>query len=76
MSEQHFVLGIDGGTESIRASVFDLRGNQISCFSSAYETLYPHSSWAEQRAEDWVEVCLVFSSRVNLQIVFVDVIIS
>lgn len=56
MSTQKFVLGIDGGTESIRASVFDLEGNQISCFSSAYETFYPESSWAEQHAQDWVEV--------------------
>lgn len=71
MSKQHFVLGIDGGTESIRASVFDLKGNQISCFSSAYETLYPQSSWAEQHAADWIEVCLVFSKHVYLRSVFV-----
>lgn len=56
MSTAQFVLGIDGGTESIRASIFDLKGNQISCFSATYETFYPQSSWAEQRAADWVEV--------------------
>ena len=66
MSEQPFVLGIDGGTESIRASIFDLNGNQISCFASPYDTSYPQSSWAEQRAADWIEVCLKVSIDVGI----------
>ena len=28
-------------------------GEVVSSCSSAYETLFPHPSWAEQRPEDW-----------------------
>jgi sugar (pentulose or hexulose) kinase len=50
------VLGIDGGTESLRASLFDLDGNQVAVASAPYGTQYPHPSWAEQNPDDWIEV--------------------
>ena len=52
----NLVLGIDGGTESLRASLFDLAGHQIAVASAPYGTQYPHPSWAEQHPEDWIKV--------------------
>src|SRR5689334_20677053 len=47
------LLGIDGGTESIRAIVFDLDGRPKGSHASAYPTQFPKPSWAEQNPEDW-----------------------
>lgn len=52
MTEQ-YVIGIDGGTESIRASVFSLTGHQLSRASQAYGTVFPRPGWAEQTPSDW-----------------------
>lgn len=51
-----FVVGIDGGTESLRAAVFDLSGTPISISTFTYETSYPSPSWAEQNPSDWWDV--------------------
>ena len=48
-----YLLGIDGGTESIRAIVFDLDGRPKGSHASAYQTQFPKPSWAEQNPEDW-----------------------
>lgn len=48
-----YVIGIDGGTESIRIGLFDLQGNLLLSRSSAYETHHPQSGWAEQDPEAW-----------------------
>ena len=55
MVEEHFLIGVDGGTESIRAGVFDRRGALLASCASPYPTHFPYPSWAEQRAEDWWE---------------------
>src|SRR5262249_39764142 len=46
------LLGIDGGTESIRAIVFDLDGRPKGSHASAYPTQFPKPSGAEQNPED------------------------
>jgi ribulokinase len=48
-----YVLGVDGGTESLRAGVFDLQGRPLALASSAYATDFPQPSWAEQNPDDW-----------------------
>ncbi|KAI3438241.1 hypothetical protein D9Q98_000678 [Chlorella vulgaris] len=48
-----YVIGVDGGTESIRAGVFDLSGTPLSFSSAAYPTAYPAPGWAEQNPGDW-----------------------
>lgn len=49
-----YVIGVDGGTESIRAGVFDPRtGRPVAFAARPYETSYPQPGWAEQRPEDW-----------------------
>src|SRR3954454_3941791 len=48
-----YLIGVDGGTESIRAIVFDLEGRPKGSHASAYQTQFPKPSWAEQNPEDW-----------------------
>ena len=48
-----YLLGVDGGTEGIRAFVFDLDGRVIASHATAYKTEFPQPSWAEQDPEDW-----------------------
>ena len=48
-----YVIGIDGGTESIRAHVFDLEGRTRGTAKGSYETTYPAPAEAEQNPEDW-----------------------
>ena len=48
-----YLLGVDGGTESIRAIVFDLDGRPKGSHASAYQTQFPNPGWAEQNPDDW-----------------------
>ncbi len=48
-----YVIGVDGGTESLRAGVFDLQGNALAFESTAYQTTFPQSGWAEQQPAEW-----------------------
>ncbi|CAJ1945837.1 unnamed protein product, partial [Cylindrotheca closterium] len=51
------VIGVDGGTESIRACCFDAETGDVvgkSC-ASAYKTYHPQPGWAEQMPQDWWE---------------------
>ena len=48
-----YFLGIDGGTESIRAILFDPEGRPKGSHASAYQTQFPKPSWAEQDPQDW-----------------------
>src|SRR5688572_12922897 len=50
---ERYVLGVDGGTESLRAGVFDLQGRPRALASSAYPTTFPQPGWAEQSPDDW-----------------------
>ncbi len=48
-----YVIGIDGGTESVRAGVFDTAGQPVGVAQSAYDTAFPGPAWAEQDPEAW-----------------------
>lgn len=48
-----FVLGIDGGTESLRVRVFDLAGHCVATAAHPYETRFLPGARAEQDPEDW-----------------------
>jgi len=50
---EEYVIGIDGGTESIRAGLFDLKGNVVATAQEPYQTHFPHPAWAEQAPDDW-----------------------
>ena len=50
-----YVIGVDGGSESLRAFVFDLEGRPCGSHATAYKTDFPQPSWAEQNPQDWWE---------------------
>lgn len=39
-----YVVGVDGGTESLRAGVFTADGTLVASFASTYDTEFPHVS--------------------------------
>ncbi len=48
-----YVIGIDGGTESLRATVFELSGRKVASAASAYPTAFAPGARAEQDPEAW-----------------------
>ncbi|KAG5180553.1 hypothetical protein JKP88DRAFT_258094 [Tribonema minus] len=48
-----YVIGVDGGTESIRAGVYSSDGTLVASSATPYSTQYPKPGWAEQDPEDW-----------------------
>ena len=48
-----YVIGVDGGTEGLRAGVFDLTGAPRAFAAAVYETTFPQPGWAEQNPADW-----------------------
>ena len=52
MSE-NYLIGVDGGTEGIRAGVFDTTGKPLAYASMNYQTNFPYPGWAEQDPRDW-----------------------
>ncbi len=56
-----YVVGVDGGTEGIRAGVFDVEGNALAFASSAYSTEFPNPGWAEQVR------CVLMSNHVDVR---------
>ncbi|TFG31913.1 xylulokinase [Candidatus Thorarchaeota archaeon] len=49
------VLAIDAGTTGVRSMFFDQSGNVVARAYSEFESLFPKSSWVEQRSESWWE---------------------
>src|SRR4029079_18731727 len=48
-----YVIGIDGGTESLRAHVFDMAGRDLGGAASAYQTTFQAPARAEQDPREW-----------------------
>jgi xylulokinase len=46
------ILGIDIGTSSAKAILFDLAGNEVTSAGQSYPLLTPQPGWVEQDAED------------------------
>ena len=47
------VIGVDGGTESLRAGVYDATGRCLGTASHSYDTQFSPGARAEQDPEDW-----------------------
>lgn len=48
-----YVIGVDGGTESLRAAVFDLAGSPLASVAIPYPTRFPAPGRAEQDPREW-----------------------
>jgi FGGY-family pentulose kinase len=62
-TEESYVMGVDGGTESIRVGIFDLDGNLKASCQEPYKTYFPQSGWAEQDPEEWWQAFRVASNK-------------
>ncbi len=51
--EAPYLLGIDLGTESCRAGIFDSAGRQLAVEAASYELVHPRPGWAEQDPDQW-----------------------
>jgi len=47
------LLGLDVGTQSLRAALVDIHGNTVAFGVAPIETTYPRPGWAEQRPLQW-----------------------
>ena len=59
MLQDVYVLGIDSGTQSLRAGIFDLQGNPVIFASKEYPIFHAQVGWAEQSANDWWEAAKI-----------------
>ena len=48
-----YVLGVDVGTQSLRAGLFDLDGHPVVFADEDLTTSYPRPGWAEQSPAEW-----------------------
>jgi FGGY-family pentulose kinase len=53
MSDAPLLLGLDLGTQSVRAALVNLEGRTVAYGVNPVETTYPRPSWAEQDANQW-----------------------
>ncbi len=58
MAEGPYLIGVDGGTESVRVGIFDREGAPLAFGSEAYSLKHPRPGWAEQDPDEWW-TCLV-----------------
>jgi FGGY-family pentulose kinase len=57
-----YICGIDGGTECLKAAIYDLYGNLIALSSKPYTTYYEKPGWAEQKIDEWRD-SLIYSVK-------------
>lgn len=48
-----FVMGLDFGTESVRAAICDVEGTLVGLAAQPYRTALPRPGWAEQDPREW-----------------------
>lgn len=56
--QEDYVIGIDLGTSSAKAGVFDLSGRIVGEAYAEYSILIPRPGWREQKAEWWWEATI------------------
>ena len=65
MKPEPLILAIDNGTQSVRALLFDLRGNIVAKCQVPLEAYFSRQpGWAEHEPEDyWQAVCRACQER-------------
>jgi FGGY-family pentulose kinase len=53
VSAATYLLGLDVGTQSLRAALVDLQGRTVAYGVSPIDTRFPHPAWAEQDPLQW-----------------------
>lgn len=53
MDDEGFVIGIDMGTGSARAGVYDFSGKQLGFGTAPWKTTHERPAWAEQDPNEW-----------------------
>ena len=53
MADRTYLLGLDVGTQSLRAALVDPTGRAVAYGVSPIETRYPRPGWAEQSPAQW-----------------------
>jgi FGGY-family pentulose kinase len=53
LAKEPLVLGLDVGTQSLRAALVDLEGRTVAFGVAPIETTYPRPTWAEQDPGQW-----------------------
>ena len=54
-SSNAYIIGVDSGTSSTRAILFDEKGAALAEGRQVYDVLRPHPGWVEQKAQWWWE---------------------
>ena len=59
--DKEFVIGLDSGTQSVRAIVYDRAGNELAIAQAPHEPYFSlKPGWAEQKPDDyWKKLCEV-----------------
>ncbi len=61
-----YYIGVDVGTGSARAGVFDEKGNQLGLAKCEITTVNPQIGWAEQSSHNiWKAVCFSVKNAIN-----------
>lgn len=42
-----YLLGVDGGSTTVKAALYDLQGNLICMHAEESEPIFPHQGWVE-----------------------------
>jgi sugar (pentulose or hexulose) kinase len=59
--DKEFIIGVDSGTQSVRAIVYDRQGNELVVAQAPHDPYFSlKPGWSEQKPEDyWKKLCLV-----------------
>ncbi len=65
--EKDLIIGIDSGTQSVRAIVYDRQGNELASAQASHDPYFSlQPGWAEQKPDDyWNKLCEVTSNVTN-----------
>ncbi|MBN1538309.1 MAG: hypothetical protein JW908_16350 [Anaerolineales bacterium] len=62
------LVGLDIGTSTVKACLFDLQGNQLAAAFSEQPLSIPQPGWAEQNPEDWWQGVLTILNKIIKEI--------
>jgi len=63
----HYLLGIDYGTESCRVGIFTADGRPVTFAATPYPTHRPKPGWAEQSPTDWWDALVASTHQAMAQ---------